>query len=262
MLSRIWVINLVLAILIGISWMGIWKIRHAGQPPITDAGVLPQAETASQKSKAVDKKMQESSAYDAIVTKNLFSPERMANMADLASSPAVEDLRVSGEKIMLFGVVMVDDYKAAMINNPGKESDGKEYRWVKEGEQISNLKVVKIQKDQISINDGALQYKISLFDPNKAKNKDAAAPSREESKGLISGEREAQSAQKTQAPASAPETGASVQPRDGPKIVGADRPPQSGKTQAPQTKEKVKTSEDGQYEIIDTPFGSIQRKKK
>lgn len=213
--------------------------------PVSEAGVAGKEETMPEKAKTVQKRLAAAVDYNVIVEKNLFSPDRMANVQDQESQPVAEELKISGEKIMLFGVIMIDGNKSALINNPAKSEGGKDYRWVKAGDRISNLKVVEIQKDRIMLNDGNTEYKISLFDQNKTKPAPAAAPVKEEPKIISTG----------------PTTGSGGE-------KAAQKPSDTGKTEesdkkaAPKTQEKVKPSEEGEYRIINTPFGKIKKKIK
>ena len=247
MLSKIWIINIVLAALIFVSWVGIWSIRHTGGPPIPDINDSPSPDITAEKPRKAEKKMSEPSEYDAIVEKNLFSPERMTNITPADSQVVAEELKISGEKVMLYGVVMIDDYKSALINNPSKDKDGREYRWVKEGEKINNLKVVTIKDQYVILNDGQLQYKILLYDAKKKQKK-------EDAKKL------------TTAPAT-DKSGKEGSPEN--VIVGSETPVKKQPAAEPPKKEpepekpknNLKTS-DEDYEIVDTPFGQIKRKIK
>jgi hypothetical protein len=250
MLSKIWIINTILLLLIGICWINIFSSRHVDVNPVSEIGTGGKAAEIPEKPKMSEKKLTASEDYDVIVEKNLFSQDRAANIAEQKAQPAVEDLRISGEKIMLFGVVMMGGYKSALINNPNKDKDARDYKWVKEGDHISNLNVVRIQKDQIMLSDGATKYKVSLFDPDKEKKVNASSTVREEPKVISAG---ASGSGKAQAPAA--QTGSSTP--EGRR--GESKP---GGAPSSSLQKKVGVSADGQYEIIDTPLGKFERKIK
>jgi hypothetical protein len=260
MLSKIWIINLVLAALIAVSWIGIWHIRNAQEPPIPKVSDLPAPDTKADRAKSVEKKPQEASAYDTIVEKNLFSPDRMANITAQASPVVTEDLRISGEKVMLYGVVMIGNEKTAMINNPSKGSNVSEYRWVKEGDSISNLSVAQITKDQIVLKDGFQQYHISLFDPDKERKKEAVRTAKEEPKVINTGT-DNQSGN-PQVETVAAEATSSASQKEAAKAEGAGKSTEPQKDSRVPFKETRKISPDGKYEIIETPLGAARRKLK
>jgi len=244
--SKIWIINFVFAVLISACWVGIWKFSHVKVNFISDIAATEKVESPPRLSKTAERNLQPDSEYDVIVQKNLFAPDRMADIQNQDTQPVAEELKISGEKIMLYGVVMMDGYESALINNPVKDSDGKDYRWVKVGDRIANLKVVQIQKDQIMLNDGISKYRISLFDQNKAKLADSASPVNEKPK-IISAEGSA----------------GPRQAKEAPKHIDTGKTAEPGKTTTSAPKERVKISDDGsEYEIINTPFGTIKRKKK
>ena len=254
MLSKIWIINTILVMLIGICWINILSSRHIQVSSVSEISVAGKEEAMPEKAKTIEKKLTAASDYDGIVEKNLFSPDRAAHITQQNSQPAAEDLRISGGKVMLFGIVMMDGYKSALINNPSKEKNAKDYKWVKEGDHISNLKVVQIQKDQIMLSDGATEYKISLFDPDKEKKINAASTLREEPKIINAGG--ASGPESVQAPASQEGAPPTAGRRGESKTGGA------GGAQSSSIQKKVGVTADGQYEIIETPLGQIKRKIK
>jgi hypothetical protein len=170
----------------------------------------------------------------------------MANNITIESQPVAEELKISGEKVMLYGVVMVDGYKAALINNPSKEANAKEYRWVKEGETINNLKVVAIQNRHILLNDDTTQYKILLYDAKKSHKKEAASRTASAPAEVKAGH-QASPENVIVGSETAVKKQAAEQSKPGSETSGSGR--------------NIKTSEDSDYEMIDTPFGIIKRKK-
>jgi hypothetical protein len=248
MLSRIWIINLVLAALIFVSWVGIWSIRHTGGPPIPDMNDCPSPDITAEKPRKAEKKLPEPSEYNAIVEKNLFSPERATHITPEDAPVVAEELKISGEKVMLYGVVMIGDYKSALINNPSKDKDGREYRWVKEGEKINNLKVVAIKDQYVVLSDDQLQYKISLYDAKKKQTKEDVKK-----------------------PTTAPEINKSSKEASPENVVvGSEapvkkqpvEPPKKGPEAEPEKPKNNQKTSDNDYEIVDTPFGQIRKKIK
>jgi hypothetical protein len=182
---------------------------------------------------------------------NLFSSERTFVPPVVKAEPedvvVAEEVKISGEKVVLYGVVVVDDIKKALINNPLRKSGDRDFLWITEGQRLSNLQVTKIDPEQLLLNDGTAQYSIGLYDPGKARQK-ASTPSRASS----SPQRDApQVISADPAPAPAP-------PR---KAAGAETriPTQRQRADAP--KQAVSSEDDDEYEIVDTPFGPFRRKK-
>jgi hypothetical protein len=79
MLSRIWIINIILAVLIAASWVGIWRVRQSGAPPVPEISRSAGPDAAVEKPRPSEKNLPEPSAYESIVEKNLFSPDRAAD---------------------------------------------------------------------------------------------------------------------------------------------------------------------------------------
>jgi len=236
MVSRVWVINSVLAIALAICMSNIWDVWHTSTKVFPGNRSAVNEKEPMPKKKSPESTVRRESAYQSVVEKNLFSPDRMADAsASEMIEPEIADVRISGEKIVLYGVIMADDYKKALINNPGDHKTGAKNRWVSEGEQIGNLQVRQIRQDEILLIDGSDSYRVLLYDPEKGSKISSSKPVR-------------RSNQKAQ-----------------PKVITAG---EKSRTVEKKTNEKNKFNEkstisaDGQYEIIETPLGKIKRKRK
>lgn len=252
MFSKVWIINIVLAVLILFCWIRIWEGWDTEMNIPAQTVALEKTGVASQAGaiRAAVARPASSPEYDGIVEMNLFSSDRTFIAEAPEPEPVVAaEARISGEKIVLYGIVMLDADKKALINNPMRKPGERDFLWVREGERLSNLRVTKIDPDQLLLNDGAVQYKIDLYDPEKVRPK-ASTPAR----------------------ASAP------QQRDAPQVISADPAPspaartgtgartsiptQPRQPTKPTTPPKQEISgDDDEYEIIDTPFGAYRRKK-
>jgi len=228
MFSRIWIINGILAILLVVCVVNIWQTWN------TEINILPKKNFAEKDTRPVkffSKKavrIPAESKFNNVTENNLFSPDRkMVAPEEQAAEPVREEVKISGKKVVLFGVIIMDDYKRALINNPEKRSGGMINRWVKEGDRIGNLEITHIEPENISLNDGANNYKVSLYDPDKSKKKESAYKQSEQPKVISTGD-------------------------------GAKKKIQKPSKRAA----KINQSKDVQYEYIDTPFGKIKRKKK
>ncbi len=249
--SKVWIINSVLALLILSGWVWIWDTPDP-------ESIIPARPRIAEESRAVPPKAgiavarpDPSPEYENIVEMNLFSPERTF-VPEIEAEPenviVEEEVKISGEKVVLYGVVVVDDVKKALINNPTRKPGDRDFLWITEGQRLSNLQVTRIEPEQLLLNDGAAQYSIGLYDPEKARQK-ASAPSRASS----SPQRDAPqviSADPAPAPPPSKQSGADAETRI---------PTQRQRTETPN--QKVADDDDDEYEIVDTPFGPFRRKK-
>jgi len=228
MFSRIWIINGVLTILLVVCVVNIWQTWE------TEINILPKKNSVGKGTRPVKFSSKKAvripaeSKFNSVTENNLFSPDRKAVAPEeQGTEPVLEAVKISGKKVVLFGVIIMDDYKTALINNPEKRSGDKINRWVKEGDRIGNLEITHIDQQEISLNDGINNYRVSLYDPDKSKKKESGYKQSEQ-----------------------------------PKVISAgDGAKKESRKPAKQTK-KINQSKDVQYEYIDTPFGKVKRKKK
>ncbi len=228
MFSRIWIINGILAILLVVCVVNIWQTWD------TEINILPEKNSVGKDLSPVNLSQKRAvripaeSRFNSVAGKNLFSSDRKAIAPEeQEAEPVREEVKISGKKVVLFGVIIMDDYKTALINNPEKRSGGIINRWVKEGDRIGNLEITHIDQQDISLNDGVNNYKVSLYDPDKSKKKESAYKQIEQPKVISTG------------------GGAKKEIRKPSKRAS-----------------KINQSKDVQYEYIDTPFGKVKRKKK
>lgn len=228
MFSRIWIINGILSILLVVCAVNIWQTWN------TEINILPEKNSAEKDIRPVNLtqkravRIPSESKFNSVAEKNLFSADRKAVAPEeQEAEPVLEEVKISGKKVVLFGVIILDDYKIALINNPEKLSGDKINRWVKEGDRIGNLEITHIDPEDISLNDGINNYKVSLYDPDKSKKKESKYNQSEQPNVISAGD-------------------------------GAKKEIQKPSKQAA----KINQPEDAQYEYIDTPFGKVKRKKK
>ncbi len=184
MSPKLWMVNLVLAALalfFGIHAYRVWdgEVDTGREAPVVER--THQGPEADAPERFVKRRMPAESAYDIVAAQNLFSPDRREIVPDepvpeAAPEPVVTGSPISGEAITLYGVVILEDFKKALISNPGKPAGGRDQIWVKVGDALSNLKVREILEDRILLAEGAKKYEVLLYDPNKAKSRKVAAP--------------------------------------------------------------------------------------
>jgi len=223
MFSRIWFINIFLAVFVvffGVKAYGVWS---EGEKTGLQTGIDDKPEVRPMK-RALKRGMLPESTYEIVVDKNLFSPERAEYIPEEPEpGSTVASLKISGKKVVLYGVVLKGSFKKALISNSDFKGIGKKALWVKVGDTVGDLKVADIMKDKVLLSGGAKDYEILLYDKQKPK-------------------RQATIAKKT-----------------GPVVVGVT----PKKSKARQSKAlKRKGASNIEYEIVNTPFGKIKRRKK
>lgn len=224
MLSRIWVINLFMAVLvifIGVKSYGVWT--EGGQTALKMQAV--KKSKARPKKRVVQKRMPPELAYAVVVDKTLFTPDRKEFIPEEEpeQEPEAKQLYISGKKIVLYGVIVMDDYKSALITNPRPKTGERKTKWVKVEDPIGDFMVTLINKNSILLTKGSKEYKILLHDKDKPKRR--ATATKKETK---------------------------------PKVIST-----APKKSPPRSKaSKKKELPDGKYETIDTPFGKIKRRIK
>jgi hypothetical protein len=255
MFSRVWIINMVLAVLILFCWIRIWDgpDENVSIPMQTDtvqkSSILPSTLSVTAARPA------SSLGYESIVEMNLFSAERtfVAKIADMETDEVAveEEVRISGEKVVLYGVVVLDDIKKALINNPVRKPGDLEFLWINEGEDLSNLRVIRIDPKQLLLGDGTKQHRINLYDPEKIRlqkpssRRASASSQRDTPQQVIN-------ADPSPAPVS-PSASQSDTKMAAPKQFQPPKPAGASK--------QAVTGDDDEYIIIQTPFGEIRRKK-
>ncbi len=241
MIPRIWWINIILALCVvaaGSSAYSVWvqddslrQIDTSKEPSMV----------ATETRRAKERVTLRESAYRAIVERNLFSPDRTEYLPE---EPVLitkeEEPILSGRRVNLYGVIIMDNDRKALIDNPSGKAGKPQKKWVRVGEKLGDVRVMAIEPKSISLAEGTKTYEIPLYTKKEA-SPSSAEPTRSR-------------------PASSP-TVINTETREKPparKIVssGAEKkvPPKSdGGKQGEVTEE---------YEIVNTPFGQVKRKRR
>lgn len=177
MISRIWFFNLLLAA--GIAFFGFqtYKVWNSRENAIA-AAISSKNDNDSIAPTLLQPNKLPESAYNGITRKNLFSPDRQPYVEEAAAEvkpPEVKQVKISGEAITLHGVIIMNDYKAALINNPMKKRGDKNTRWIKEGDVLGNFQVASIHQDNVIFKEGNKRLKVLLYDEKKSKDRSTAA---------------------------------------------------------------------------------------
>jgi hypothetical protein len=222
MFSKIGIINILLAFLFTFFVIKTYGVWKTGKN-ITSENIVIEKATPHSEKRVAKTRFLPDSYYKDVVERCLFSPERAEFIPEvLESEPEVAPEKIPGKKIILYGVVMMKDYATALVSNPEIKPGDQPELWVRSGDHLGIFKVASIQKESILLTDGTKQYKIPLYDQSRPK-------------------------QRSMAPKTATPTVVTINSKL------KNKKPQKGKQE--------ELSND-QYEIVNTPFGKIKRRKK
>ncbi len=158
MVSKIAMINLLLALLSGFflfKTIQVWQtdpILSSNQGEVAPSDEHRQTKnTNTGQAFLVKKGTAPKSAFGDIADKNLFSLDRTQYqpVEIKEETLSTETPKVDGRKITLFGVILLDGYRSALVSNPEVKSGEASTRWVKLGDRIARMNVEQISKDSI-----------------------------------------------------------------------------------------------------------------
>ena len=176
MFPKIWLINVLLAAIVSFLGVETYKVWSRGEPtPKTVTGGAPPK--AQPEKKIIKRVAPPETAYEVVAEKNLFSPKRSEpdTKPAVAETPAaVPPQKTPGGRIYLSGVVIADDYKAALISKAAKKANEKPERWVRVGDSFGGFEVAEIQKDGVILLEGSQKYEIHLYDNSKPRSRQPA----------------------------------------------------------------------------------------
>lgn len=160
MQSKIWFINIILAVVIvifGIKVYDVWLTpeKHSVTPKSI------RTSSAHSVVRLLPKTVLPLASYQIIAEKTIFSPDRAEQIAKSdASSP-----RKAPAKFNLWGVMMLSGTdKRALISEVAANS---KKRWIKEGDTLDDRKVSSIRNDRIILAGKDDQQEILLYDSAK-----------------------------------------------------------------------------------------------
>jgi len=253
MFSKLWLINVVLVVgvlFFAVKTFDVWfhgRKDHPEPIPVTRQEIQPERQFAK-------RNLPPESAYRNIADKNLFSEDRKEYLpptldpeldSSLEHEGEIKPFEGFGKNVTLYGVLIWDDIKRALITNPDRKSGEPQDIWVKKGDtllevkrrdRVATLKVDEILNDRILVRDESSKYEILLYDKEKARQREMIRMDE------------------------APEV---MSPRDAPRTSSRTRPTPAQRREVPQTQAPetgTEEAEEPQYEIINTPFGEIKRR--
>ncbi|MBW2370332.1 MAG: hypothetical protein JRH15_20875 [Deltaproteobacteria bacterium] len=170
---------------------------------------------------SITKKRTPPSAYQVIAQKSLFSPDRSEYLPNRRSEDPAKPTptRLKG-KVTLFGIIIEEGKRSALIKAPVNSEDEKPIRWVREGDAVVNYILSAIEADKIILTDGKQNYQVELYGADKLKDQPAYA------------------SKKTEKDAK-------------PTVITSKKTP----SKTTSTTSKSTITPDGKYKIVETPFG-------
>jgi len=107
--------------------------------------------------------------YTSIAEKNIFSPERK----DFPTPLGAAGRQLVRPQIVLYGVTIIGNYRAASIASPGRplQKGERETFTVKVGERVGEYKLSKISSDRVTLEAEGDTFEVLLYDQSKAKKR-------------------------------------------------------------------------------------------
>lgn len=225
--SKIWLINLALLGIVsffGVKTYGVWF--HAGDIPEKKTLFKSAVRNKKHPVTVARKHMPPEHAYDVVVQRDLFDKERKYEEEVIGKKEAeVKEAPAISINVFLYGVVLTDSSRRALMTNPDRKTRKKKMVWVKEGDTLGDFHVSRIERERVLLKKGGKTYNISLYDKKKPRSRIPAQV------------KQVKKPHVTTVKSAAPKT---------PPSVPKQRP-------APKR---------GNKKIIKTPFGTIKREKK
>ncbi len=193
MISKIWLINFILALFVaffGFKAYGVWSQE---QPNITARQKSGKASSIVQRPDALLDKRQTppEKDYAVLINQNLFSPERKEVLPEEKKPARAEEklhavekknLEEMLDKMVLYGLVITEDSAKALISDVSfepvvrmgrklklKKLTVGEVKWVKTGDTVGDFEVSKIEKDRVHLKVKGNDYELLLYDKDKLK---------------------------------------------------------------------------------------------
>ncbi|MFH0812037.1 MAG: hypothetical protein V2A69_04255 [Pseudomonadota bacterium] len=104
-------------------------------------------------------------AYQVIVDKDLFRPERTEWKPDVQTEQA-KVAAAAAPQLKVFGIVISEGFKHAWVQEEGKAEKVKR---ISEGDELSGWKVSNIEFNTVSVTNGKQTVKFNLIEPGKPK---------------------------------------------------------------------------------------------
>jgi hypothetical protein len=207
MLSRIWLINVVLALFVVFfvfKAYGVW-VPGNKERGITEMAKKTVKRTPKPTGALNQRKIPAEATYDALMTLNLFAPERKEILPEAAkpderskklSAAEQKNIQQYFSKLVLYGLVITNNSAEALVSHPVakpviqgrkttipknrsrniKRLTVKQTKWVKAGDNLGDFKVVSVEPDRVMLKVGDQSYDLLLYDKNNLKKRAAPKP--------------------------------------------------------------------------------------
>ncbi|MGE0083279.1 MAG: type II secretion system protein N [Desulfococcaceae bacterium] len=166
MWSKIWLMNIVLAVCIVFMGVNAWQV-WTGEVPEQKVPAKTEVPAAVPAQKGAEKQKLPENEYSVIAEKNLFDPARKEAKPEEVTAAAPDEKKPDAprQNIALYGVILMKDYQKALIRTA--ETDSGKDRWVKVGETVGTMTVSAIEKGRIVLTEGDEILEISLHEGKK-----------------------------------------------------------------------------------------------
>jgi len=207
MLSRIWLTNAILVLLVvffGLKTYGVWFQENKGLE-IPERVQKPTQGVTKPLGTFDESKIPPESEYNALMSLNLFSPERNEIIMDktdpdkkIKQLSAVEkkNIQLNLKKLTLYGLFITDDSAEALVSHQAtkpvrrrgtklisknkslskKNLTVKQTIWVKAGDTLGDFEVVAIKPDRVLLKAGGQFHDLLLYDKENIKSRRPAKP--------------------------------------------------------------------------------------
>ncbi len=108
-------------------------------------------------------------SYASVAEKNIFSPERKDFPAPLGTGAR----QVVRPQVVLYGVTIVGNYRAASMANPGRplQKGERETFTLKVGERVGEYKLAEVLPDRVTLEAEGDKFEVLLYDQSKSKRR-------------------------------------------------------------------------------------------
>ncbi|MFQ5480086.1 MAG: type II secretion system protein N [Thermodesulfobacteriota bacterium] len=159
-------LNIIL-ILLGIALLG-WNISIWTKPSVMH--VTGQRHEKKAAEKTVKKGPLRRSAYNRIITEDLFRETRKPYTAKVQSAPVTAAVQkkapIVAPNLTLLGTIILNNGNAAVISMKGQEDKTRSYRV---GESIGGFKITEITEKEVFLSSGAVPLKVMMNDNVQAR---------------------------------------------------------------------------------------------
>lgn len=157
-----WILNIALAGLVVFFGFKIYQVWSR-----TDSAVQEEKQTSAPRLKPARRpsvrRPAPASSYEIISSKNLFTKERGESVASgpVVNPKTADDSRYA-KNIALYGVVIRNEMRSALIRSGRSRRDKNGPTWVQVGDKIDQVTVVGIEADRIYVKEGTATFEVKL----------------------------------------------------------------------------------------------------